>query len=650
MGISHRASLALGLIIFSVLLVSILLGLSFFKVFHLFDNIRQNEMPNMTSVFSLIRESERIETLTSEIVAAQNNFIRQSLMEEMVERKAVWDRLINTMKHNGSGVDLTRLSTNLNLLYEKKIQLSTLIEKQISLKDKTKQIHMRLLVISSRINQSPVSEFQKPDPLFQRFIQLENNAISLLLAAKSAKPNALARFRHQLNQIQDKAGHLLSSLYPARKKEMRPIHLEIKAFTQGPDSLFLAASQLETLRQKMDAGLVENAFITNNISLATNTMLRDVRTRMTGDMEALADSFSIYASLLWILSISCILISLVIMGYLRRSVVGRLLRLEKETLRIAGKKTVIEGRRVITEGEDEIAQLAQSINFLLEEIASREEALLNSQKVLEERVKSRTSTIKNQNMELLKEVMERRDVQQKLESSKEELRFLSTRLLESQEDERRRIAAELHDDVAPFLGSVKFGLETVITQLEKSPRQVETLLKVVDMVKSVAGKLEHIRHALRPSMIDDLGFIESMDWYCGEFGKIYDHIKVKTSILATEKNIPEPFKIVLFRIVQEALNNVAKHSGASQVSLSLVSEADTLQLIVEDNGRGFDTNAPKRRHEKIGQGFGLVSMHERVEAAGGFFSLRSRPGNGTRVKAVWEDLVIQQFSENLDLP
>ncbi len=241
-------------------------------------------------------------------------------------------------------------------------------------------------------------------------------------------------------------------------------------------------------------------------------------------------------------------------------------------------------------------------------------------------------------MELLTEISERETVQKALESSKEELRFLSTRLLESQEDERRRLAAELHDDVAPFLGSIKFGLEASITKLDKLPKEKETLTTIVGMVRSVVNQIEHIRHNLRPSMLDDFGVIESLDWYCGEFADIYKHISVSQTIQASENNIPENLKIVLFRVVQEALNNVAKHSNADKVKLGLISEENTLHLLIEDNGNGFDVSNPEKYDKSFRRGFGLVSMQERTEATGGLFKVESFIGNGVKIHARWVNL------------
>jgi len=169
----------------------------------------------------------------------------------------------------------------------------------------------------------------------------------------------------------------------------------------------------------------------------------------------------------------------------------------------------------------------------------------------------------------------------------------------------------------------------------------ETLTTIVGMVKSVAGQLEHIRHALRPSMLDDLGVIESLDWYCNEFSEIYQHIRVTFSIMASEKNVPDSLKIVLFRVVQEALNNVAKHSNAQKADISLISEADTLQLVIRDNGRGFNSREANLNFRRKRQGFGLVSMRERVEASGGNFVIRSSPDRGVYISSVWTDLFIE---------
>lgn len=206
---------------------------------------------------------------------------------------------------------------------------------------------------------------------FIRFMQQENNAIELLLAIQTTNPNALIRFKEQYTRIQDQAARLLKILPPSLKKQMGAIHREITGFAKGEHSLFVAVEQMGKLCHQVDISLVENTFITNAITTVTNTMLNKVQTRITGEMDTLANHSNFYEVLLFVLSMMCIMLALVILGYLRRSVVARLISLGDETLRLADKSNVIAGRQILVKGQDEVATLAQYVNSLLDEIALR---------------------------------------------------------------------------------------------------------------------------------------------------------------------------------------------------------------------------------------------------------------------------------------
>jgi signal transduction histidine kinase len=133
---------------------------------------------------------------------------------------------------------------------------------------------------------------------------------------------------------------------------------------------------------------------------------------------------------------------------------------------------------------------------------------------------------------------------------------------------------------------------------------------------------------LRPSILDDLGILATIGWFTREFQKVYSHISVDKHISIEENEIPESLKTALFRILQEAMNNVAKHSKANLIRLILKKAEGKIALSVEDNGEGFDL-------EKIKQGLGLTSMRERTELSGGVFEVESTPGTGTTIKASW---------------
>ena len=139
---------------------------------------------------------------------------------------------------------------------------------------------------------------------------------------------------------------------------------------------------------------------------------------------------------------------------------------------------------------------------------------------------------------------------------------------------------------------------------------------------------------LRPSLLDDLGLLPTIGWFVREYQKIYPSIRIKKQTEIDETQVLDPLKAVVYRILQEAMNNIAKHSKANLVSTSLRKKDDRIELVIEDNGIGFDT-------ESIKNGFGLGSMRERAEFSVGSFDIESVKGKGTVMRASWP---IEQLS------
>ena len=133
---------------------------------------------------------------------------------------------------------------------------------------------------------------------------------------------------------------------------------------------------------------------------------------------------------------------------------------------------------------------------------------------------------------------------------------------------------------------------------------------------------------LRPTVLDDLGILATIGWFTREFQKVYSHISVERQISVEENEIPDSLKTALFRVMQEAMNNVAKHSKANLIRFILKKAKDEVALSIEDNGEGFDP-------ENIKQGLGLTSMRERTELSGGTFEIESTVGKGTIIRASW---------------
>lgn len=151
---------------------------------------------------------------------------------------------------------------------------------------------------------------------------------------------------------------------------------------------------------------------------------------------------------------------------------------------------------------------------------------------------------------------------------------------------------------------------------------------VSSRLREINNEVRRIMADLRPSILDDLGIIPAIDWFCREYQKIYSDLSVDHHIAVSEDEVPDSLKTPIFRISQEAMNNIAKHSQASHANLSLLRESNKVVLKIEDNGQGFDLDTSKR-------GMGLSTMKERAQLSGGSFELESKTGKGTTVRAVW---------------
>ena len=175
-------------------------------------------------------------------------------------------------------------------------------------------------------------------------------------------------------------------------------------------------------------------------------------------------------------------------------------------------------------------------------------------------------------------------------SPEKELRHLSFQLLAAQENERKWIAQELHDSIGQTLVAVKFALERKISQsgTGKAPPGI-SMEDILAMVQSGVEETRRIMTNLRPSMLDDLGILATINWFCREFQRVYPHLELHRDIEVEEKEVPSQLKIVIFRILQEGMNNVAKHSRAKAVFLSLDKTPQTIELEIRDNGLGFSS-------------------------------------------------------------
>lgn len=258
--------------------------------------------------------------------------------------------------------------------------------------------------------------------------------------------------------------------------------------------------------------------------------------------------------------------------------------------------------------------LKQADSLKLNARLSRELAELN--RSLAAQVTARTRDLEH-------EVVVRREAERRAEENAARLQALSTKLLRVQEDERRSLAQELHDQIGQLLTGLRFQLEAARDVAPSAPLN-DALTVSTDLLRSV----RELTLQLRPRMLDDLGLQPALEWQAKLF-QGQTNIAVDLEVSLPPGRLAPELETAVFRMVQEALTNVARHSGASRASVTVTADDTALQVEISDRGRGFDASGALARHDSLG----LAGLAERVKLAGGQFELFSRAGQGTRLHA-----------------
>jgi signal transduction histidine kinase len=210
------------------------------------------------------------------------------------------------------------------------------------------------------------------------------------------------------------------------------------------------------------------------------------------------------------------------------------------------------------------------------------------------------------------------------------LRTLSQQLIDAQETERRHIARELHDEIGQALTMVKINLQT-IQRLSDPAFSAQRTEESIGIIEKTLQQVRNLSLRLRPSLLDDLGLIAALRWYLDRQSKTAGftlHFNADPLI----RRLPAEIETACFRVVQEAITNIIKHSEAKEVDVALRQVDRFLELIVRDKGVGFDVKAARMKAAEGGS-LGLLSMTERVSLVGGVFDIQSEPGKGTEINA-----------------
>jgi PAS domain S-box-containing protein len=226
---------------------------------------------------------------------------------------------------------------------------------------------------------------------------------------------------------------------------------------------------------------------------------------------------------------------------------------------------------------------------------------------------------------------EREDLFREASTARERLKVLSKRLIEVQEQERRKLARELHDEMGQILTAIKINLQTAqkVSDKDASPHLGES----VELVDDVLLRVRNLSLDLRPSMLDDLGLIPAVRWYVDKQSRRAGLDANISAEIAGRRFSPE-IEITCYRILQEAMTNIIKHSGAHKLNVELWNQNKELHLRIADNGSGFNVYNAMRRALN-GESSGILGMQERVELVGGKLRINSIQGEGTDIHAIF---------------
>jgi len=215
--------------------------------------------------------------------------------------------------------------------------------------------------------------------------------------------------------------------------------------------------------------------------------------------------------------------------------------------------------------------------------------------------------------------------------AEEKIRLLSRQIIDIQERERESLSREIHDNIGQLLVVLKMGLSRVNKKIPYELFDLKhQLSELLNLLNKTIKEIRGLSHELHPPLIEDLGLVSALEELCQDF-KACSEIKIKWNFDKIQKPLQSVTNITIYRLFQEGLNNILKHSMATEAYLNLTSSESSMNATIEDNGIGFlvdDVFSPSRKHKRS---LGLISMKERLALIGGDLKVISRPERGTKI-------------------
>ncbi len=216
----------------------------------------------------------------------------------------------------------------------------------------------------------------------------------------------------------------------------------------------------------------------------------------------------------------------------------------------------------------------------------------------------------------------------------EDIRQLSRKLLSAAEEERRRLALDLHDELGQGLTALHLQMEALRGALPEGNMDLPSRCdRIIGQVRQLGDQVRATASNLRPSILDDLGIVAALQALVSDLLQANPQRGIELRALGLNRRLPPETETALYRVCQEGISNALRHGEASRISIHLTASHPRVILTIQDNGKGFDPRRPYTKKDEARPGLGLIGMRERVGAAGGFFRITSTPGRGTTLRA-----------------
>ena len=574
-------------------------------------------LPNMATASYITKESEWVKGILHDGLLCTDRLVHLGVMQEIKARRFP-ENVLQSLDTLAVGEGLKeKIRNNIKELDGILLTANRAVARRIDNLRDTARIVQRIRKLNEdlpRVERELVaSGMALADPAFADWRNTCSDvfAAMLLLSMHHDRPYSLrlkSEIRSGLKRMIETSGAVTSL-------SRRPAELSaaITAMALSEDGLLALYEEYTALESELDTLKITHQYTSNSLIESSNAISRQAWEGIQASKKTLYDRYAIIVATVAVTFFLAIFLAVFIYRSIVRHVVDPIKKLNRCMLdRVHRIPTPFpESARY------ELAEMTSSVRYFTTELEKHEQELLHSHEHLERQVAERTRDLKT----------------------------LSEKLLAAQEDERFKLASELHDNIGATLGAIKFGMERSLRSVRALPAHdlqpdiCDTLDTSVSLIKKLATHLRRIQNELRPPQLE-LGLEATIADFCEEYGRVFASLPIELSVALDEERLPPNLPIVIFRIIQEALSNIAKHSGATRASVSLGMDGEALRLEIRDDGKGFSV-VEKLADVSVKSGLGLKSLRERAQLSSGALTIDSAPGRGTVITVIWDEAALR---------